>query len=154
MAGKTDNAIVIDAPMDLVWSMTDDVPSWPELFSEYASTQVLSRSGSTITFRLTMRPDEQGNSWSWVSARSSDPTTYTVRSHRVETGFFEFMNIYWEFTAVEGGVRMRWVQDFHMKDTAPLDDDAMTLRLNTNTAVQMSLIKDRIEAAALAAVPG
>lgn len=150
MAGQTDNTIVIDAPMDLVWSMTDDVPSWPRLFSEYASAEVLSRSGNTVTFRLTMHPDENGNAWSWVSERTSDPITRTVRSHRVETGFFEFMNIYWEYSEVDGGVRMRWVQDFHMKPEAPIDDEAMTRRLNSNTAIQMKLIKDKVESAALA----
>jgi len=36
-----------------------------------------------------------------------------------------------------------------MKPTAPIDDPAMTERLNTNTAVQMDLIKKKIEAAAV-----
>ena len=43
MAGHTDNAIVIDAPMDLVWEMTNDVPAWPQLFSEYAAAEILER---------------------------------------------------------------------------------------------------------------
>jgi aromatase len=43
---------------------------------------------------------------------------------------------------------MRWVQDFEMKPQAPIDDAGMTERLNRNTATQMSLIKDRVEAAA------
>ncbi|MGH3898242.1 MAG: SRPBCC family protein, partial [Pseudonocardiaceae bacterium] len=29
--------------MELVWSMTNDVESWPQLFSEYASAEILSR---------------------------------------------------------------------------------------------------------------
>jgi hypothetical protein len=29
MAGHTDNAVVIAAPMDLVWDMTNDVENWP-----------------------------------------------------------------------------------------------------------------------------
>lgn len=150
MAGHTDNTIVIDAPMDLVWSMTNDVPSWPQLFSEYASAEVLSRSGNTVTFRLTMHPDQNGTSWSWVSERTADSVTRTVRAHRVEVGNFEHMVIYWEYTEADGGVLMRWVQDFHMKPEAPIDDEAMTRRLNVNTAAQMKLIKDKIEAVALA----
>ncbi|MQY11636.1 putative polyketide cyclase [Streptomyces sp. RB5] len=149
MAGHTDNSIVIDAPMDLVWELTNDLKSWPQLFSEYASVDVIEEDGREITFRLTMHPDEDGTVWSWVSKRVPDPVTRTVDAHRVETGPFEFMNIHWEYTdAASGGVTMRWVQDFHMKPAAPVDDAGMTEHLNRNTAVQMKLIKEKVEAAA------
>ncbi|MDQ0937205.1 SRPBCC family protein [Streptomyces turgidiscabies] len=151
MAGHTDNHIVIDAPLDVVWQMTNDVPNWPDLFSEYASAEVLERDGETVLFRLTMHPDEDGNVWSWVSRRTSDPETRSVRAERVETGPFDFMKIFWEYTEEPGGgVRMRWVQDFHMKPQAPATDEAMTEHLNRNTKVQMALIKEKVEAAARA----
>ncbi|WP_406379409.1 SRPBCC family protein [Streptomyces sp. NBC_01618] len=149
MAGHTDNSIVIDAQLDTVWEMTNDLESWPRLFSEYASVEVLKQEGASVTFRLTMHPDEDGNVWSWVSERTPDPASRTVHAHRVETGPFEFMRIFWEYTQEPaGGVRMRWVQDFHMKPQAPVTDAAMTEHLNRNTAVQMKLIKDKVEAAA------
>ncbi|MEU7985023.1 SRPBCC family protein [Streptosporangium canum] len=155
MAGHTDNAIVIKAPMELVWDMTNDVASWPQLFSEYAAAEILERGGDTVTFRLTMHPDEEGRVWSWVSERTADPVKREVRAHRIETGPFEFMNIYWEYREVEDGVRMRWVQDFHMKPQAPADDDGMTEHLNRNTAIQMDRIRGLVEAAAAAfAGPG
>ena len=136
MAGHTDNHIVIDAPIALVWRMTNDVPNWPHLFSEYASAEVLEREGDTVVFRLTMHPDEDGNVWSWVSRRTADPVKRTVHAERVETGPFEYMKIYWEYTEEPGGgVRMRWVQDFHMKPGAPATDAAMTEHLNRNTKV-------------------
>lgn len=148
MAGHTDNAIVINAPMDLVWSMTNDIESWPQLFSEYAAAQILSRDGESVTFRLTLHPDEQGRVWSWVSRRTPDEASRTVRAHRVENGPFEYMHIVWNYTEIDGGVRMQWVQDFQMRPEAPLDDAAMTERLNRNTAVQQELIKGKVEAAA------
>jgi aromatase len=151
MAGHTDNHIVIDAPMDVVWRITNDVPNWPDLFSEYASAEVLERDGETVVFRLTMHPDEDGNVWSWVSRRTSDPQTRTVRAERVETGPFEYMKIFWEYAEEPGGgVRMSWVQDFHMKPQAPATDEAMTDHLNRNTKIQMALIKEKVEAAARA----
>ena len=148
MAGHTDNAIVIEAPMELVWSMTNDVESWPQLFSEYACAEILSRDNGSVTFRLTMHPDEQGRVWSWTSQRTPDEASRTVRAHRVETGPFEYMNIFWKYTEVAGGVRMQWVQDFQMKPQAPVDDAGMTEHLNRNTVVQMKLIKDKVESAA------
>ncbi|GAA1700699.1 SRPBCC family protein [Fodinicola feengrottensis] len=145
MAGHTENSVVIEAPLDLVWDMTNDIESWPALFTEYASVEVLRRIGPTVRFRLTLKPDQNGTAWSWVSDRTSNPATRTVRAHRVETGNFEFMDIFWEYTELSDGVQMRWVQDFHMLDTAPVDDEAMTNRLNTNTVIQMNHIKRAVE---------
>jgi aromatase len=149
MSGHTENRIVIDAPMELVWSMTNDVPSWPELFSEYASTEILARDGDTVRFRLTMHPDEQSRVWSWVSERTADPASRTVNAHRVETGPFEYMRIRWEYEEVPGGVEMRWIQHFHMKPTAPVDDAGMTARINRNSVREMGRIKHLVERAAV-----
>ncbi|WP_164717145.1 SRPBCC family protein [Actinomadura sp. J1-007] len=118
MAGHTENEIVINAPMGLVWDMTNDVESWPTLFSEYGAAEILERDGATVRFRLSLHPDETGTVWSWVSERTPDPETRTVRSRRVETGVFEYMNLFWEYEQVDGGVRMRWTQDFTMKQSA------------------------------------
>ena len=86
MAGHTENEIVIDAPMALVWDVTNDVEGWPGLFTEYARADILERDGNTVRFRLTMHPDEEGRVWSWVSERTTDQPTRTVRARRVETG--------------------------------------------------------------------
>ncbi len=148
MAGHTENEIVIDAPMDLVWDMTNDIESWTRLFSEYSEATILERRDETVLFRLALHPDENGKVWSWVSARTPDAATRTVRSQRVETGPFKYMWIFWEYSQTERGVRMRWVQDFEMKPRAPIGDEAMRERLDRNTPVQMLLIKDKVEAAA------
>ncbi|MEV6599726.1 SRPBCC family protein [Actinoplanes sp. NPDC051346] len=152
MSGHTDNAVVIDAPLDLVWDMTNDISRWTELFSEYSVAEVLHRDGDTFRFRLALHPDENGKVWDWVSERTLDRPCRTVRAQRVETGVFKYMSLFWEYTETPEGVRMRWVQDFEMKPVAPIDDAAMTERLNRNTATQMRLIKDKVEAAARARV--
>ncbi|CAL9609197.1 SRPBCC family protein [Streptomyces sp. enrichment culture] len=148
MAGHTENSITIDAPFDLVWEMTNDLENWPDLFSEYASVEVLAREGDTTRFRLTMHPDDNGKVWSWVSERTPDRATRTVRARRVETGPFAHMDILWEYADVPGGVQMRWTQDFAMKPDAPVDDAWMTDNINRNSRTQMALIRDRIEQAA------
>lgn len=150
MAGHTDNEIVINAPMALVWDMTNDVPSWPDLYTEYASAEVLESREGYVKFRLSMHPDENGTVWSWVSEREMDASTHSVKARRVETGPFEYMNIQWFYEDVPEGVRMRWVQDFAMKPAAPVNDAQMTDRLNTNTPIQMRHIKEKVEAAARA----
>lgn len=148
MSGHTDNSIVINAPLDLVWDITNDVESWSSLFSEYSISEIVERRGNTVRFRLALHPDENGTVWSWVSERTADPESKTVRSARVETGVFKYMALFWEYVQEDDGVRMRWVQDFEMKPIAPINDEQMTARLNTNTATQMQLIKEKVEATA------
>ncbi|MDH6117692.1 SRPBCC family protein [Kitasatospora sp. GAS204B] len=145
MTGHTDNKILIAAPLELTWDLTNDLARWPQLFSEYASVEVLDRAGDKVTFRLTMHPDENGKVWSWVSERHADRSALTVLARRVETGPFEHMNIKWEYQAVTGGTSMRWIQDFAMKPTAPVDDAGMTAHINRNSKIQMELIRDKVE---------
>ncbi|MEW1749760.1 SRPBCC family protein [Streptomyces angustmyceticus] len=145
MSGHTENDITIAAPLDLVWDITNDIENWPQLFSEYASVEVLSREGDTTTFRLTMHPDDNGTVWSWVSERVVDRRNRTVRARRVETGPFEHMDIHWKYSEIPGGTSMHWTQDFAMKPDAPVDDKGMTELINRNSRIQMELIRDRIE---------
>ena len=150
MAAHTDNSVVVNAPRDFVWERMMDVPSWPDLFSEYAAAEVVSEDGNTIQFRLTTHPDPDydGKVWSWVSERTADPENYRSKSRRIETGPFEYMNIDWEFEEVDGGTKMRWVQDFSMKPDAPADDATAEDYMNKNTKTQMGVIKERLEKAA------
>lgn len=153
--GHVDNTVRIEAPMDVVWEMTNDIASWPSLFTEYSAAAVLEHDeqGDGFTFSLSMHPDENGKVWSWVSHRQPDRAAGQVRSHRVETGPFEFMDIFWTYTEVAAtdgtsAVDMRWIQDFRMRPQAPIATAAMTERMNANTAIQMSVIKSKVEAAA------
>jgi len=143
---RTDNSVVISAPIDLVWDMTNDVESWPELFSEYASAEIIARDGNTIDFRLTTKPDANGAVWTWVSRRTADRDTRTVRAHRIETGPFEYMNLNWYYRESAAGTEMQWIQEFEMKADAPFGNEAMVEHLNRATRVNMDHIKKVIEA--------
>jgi aromatase len=150
MAAHTDNEVMINAPLDVVWERMMDVEGWPDLFSEYAKAEVTERDGDTIKFRLTTHPDPEydGQVWSWISERTADPASHSSKSRRIETGPFEYMNIEWYFEDADGGTRMRWVQDFSMKPGAPANDEQAEEYMNKNTKTQMGVIKERLEAAA------
>jgi aromatase len=150
VAAHTDNAVEIEAPLEFVWERMNDVENWPNLFTEYASVEVLKRDGDTIEFRLTTHPDpeNEGRVWKWVSERKVDEATHSTKSHRIETGPFEYMQIEWFFEPTGAGTRMRWVQDFAMKPDAPASDEEAEAYMNRNTLVQMQAIKERLEAAA------
>jgi aromatase len=144
---RVDNSVVIEKPIDEVWERMNDVEKWPDLFSEYAAAEILERDGNTIKFRLTTHPDPEydGQVWTWVSERTVDPETKSVKAHRIETGPFEYMNIEWYFQPKDAGTEMRWVQEFSMKPSAPADDETATDYLNKNTKEQMGVIKERLE---------
>ncbi len=144
----TDNSTEIKAPLETVWERMNDVENWPNLFTEYASAEIIERNGDTITFRLTTFPDPEydGQVWSWVSERTVDPANHTVKAHRIETGPFDHMNIEWYFEPTDDGTKMRWVQEFSMKPTAPATDDEAEVYINKNTKEQMAQIKEKLEA--------
>jgi len=147
VAAQTDNRVVVEAPIQFTWDVTNDVRSWPELFTEYSAAEILEEEPNRVRFRLTMHPDEQGRVWSWVSERTLDPSTWSVRAHRIETGPFRYMNIRWDYVALSPSQTMlRWRQDFEMRPEAPIDDAGMADRLNRNTVVQMAAIKERVQA--------
>lgn len=145
MPAHTDNAVVIAADLDTVWTMTNDVAGWPTLFSEYAAAEILEADERRLLFRLTTVPDADGSVWSWVSERFPDRENAVATARRVETGPFEYMNLRWDYREVPGGVEMRWRQEFTMKAGFRFDDDHMTERLNRTSREQMAHIKDVIE---------
>src|SRR3954467_15085498 len=147
--GHTDNSIAIEAPLDLVWQITNDLGNWPDLFTEYASVDILeNRDDGYFLFRLAMHPDADGTVWSWVSERTLDPIAHRVKARRGEPGPFEFMKIDWTYRSVAGGTMMRWVQDFRMRPTAPVDTAAMTRRIDANSKIQMAVIAQKGQAVA------
>jgi ribosome-associated toxin RatA of RatAB toxin-antitoxin module len=152
MAATTEHSVRIEAPVAVVWELTNDVRQWPELFTEYASAEVLEERPGYVRFRLTMHPDENGVAWSWVSERDLDAGARSVRARRVETGPFEYMNIWWDYEADGAAATvMRWRQEFQMKPGAPVDDAGMAARIDANTPVQLAHITSAVEAAVAAA---
>lgn len=145
MGARTDNTVVIKAPVELVWDMTNDLESWPRLFAEYAETEILRSGDDGVDFRLRTRPDAQGRVWEWVSHRTPDEASRTVEAYRVETGPFAYMRLHWTYRSTGEGTEMRWIQEFDMKAEAPWDNEQMADRLNAATRTNMAHIKDVIE---------
>ncbi|WP_328648043.1 cupin domain-containing protein [Amycolatopsis sp. NBC_00348] len=143
---RTENHVEIAAPIGYVWAAVNDVRQWPELFTEYAAVEILAEGESWVTFRLTLHPDSDGVSWSWVSRRRWNRNDWTVRAWRIERGNFEFMRLRWTFEPLaEDRTRMTWAQEFRVKPTAPLGDAEMARRIDTNSVAQMNFIARQLE---------
>ena len=109
--GHTVNFIIIQAPYELVFDISNKIERWTELFGdEYAKAEVLERKGNEITFRLT---DEEGKSW--VSKRWLFKELKFAYASRWEPMYpFKYMKIVWLYHPTPEGIKMTWIQDFEM----------------------------------------
>lgn len=148
MSGHTDNEIVIDAPVDVVWKEANDLKQWPVLFAEeYDSVDVLDENeDGRVTFRITTKAQEDGRQYSWISERVPDAERHQVIARRLETGPFLYMHIMHAFDETDTkATRVRWVQDFEMRPGAPFTDEQMTARINHGSTQNLKRHKEVIE---------
>ncbi len=140
--GHTRNSIVINAPYDLVFDISNHIERWTELFGgEYVKAEVLKREGNRIDFRLT---DNEGNSW--TSFRLLFKEHYFAYAQKNEPTFpFKYMKIIWLYTPVEGGILMTWIQDFEMDEKAKYTDEEVEGFINKHSQDNLKIFKRVIE---------
>jgi len=140
--GHTCNAIVINAPYDLVFDISNDIPHWTELFGgEYKKAEIISKEGDKITFRLTDDEDK-----SWVSWRLLFKDKYFTYSERHEPKFpFKYMKIIWLYTPKPEGIELTWIQHFAMDDKAKFSDEQVEGFINKHSKENLLVFKQLIE---------
>lgn len=140
--GHTVNSIVINAPYKKVFTISNDISRWTELFGkEYIKAEVLSTIGNKISFRLT---DDEGKSWE--SFRLLFPDHRFAYAERKEPKFpFVYMKIVWLYTETEEGVLMTWIQDFKMDTNAKFNDEKVEGFINEHSQHNMKIFKKVIE---------
>ena len=146
--GHTVNSIVINAPYELVFDISNKIERWTELFGkEYASADVLERKGNEITFRLT---DEDGKSW--VSKRWLYKDLKFAYAQRHEPLFpFLYMKIVWYYYEQADGIKMTWIQDFEMDPKfTKFTADQIEGFVNEHSQHNMKIFKKVIEVEAMA----
>ncbi|MBN3039752.1 MAG: SRPBCC family protein [Candidatus Omnitrophica bacterium] len=137
----TVNSIVINAPYEKVFDLSNDISRWKEYFKEYTGSEVIKTEGNKITFRLT---HENGNSW--ISYRLLFKEDKFAYASRVEPMFpFGYMKIIWLYRKVEGGVEMTWIQDFTMDSKAKFSDEQVEGMINKHSAENLKNFKAIIE---------
>ena len=155
MAAHTEHKVIINAPVDFVWHIANDLMRWPDLFQgHYAAAELLEKAPGRIRFRLTTCPDEHGQSYSWISERYLDAALHRVLGRRVDPGPFLYMHIFQSFDPVPGGTAVRWVHDFEMLPGGNLTDAAMAAHIGRNAEVNLGLHKSVIESLAGSATVG
>jgi len=143
--GHTCNSIIINAPYDLVFDISNDIPRWTELFgSEYKKAEVVKQEENKITFRLTDDEDK-----SWVSWRLLHKDNYFTYAERGEPKFpFKYMKIVWLYTPKPEGIELIWIQHFEMDEKAKFNDEQVEGFINKHSKDNLLIFKDVIEKAA------
>lgn len=143
--GHTCNSIMINAPYDLVFDISNDIPRWTELFgSEYKKAEIIKKENNKITFRLT--DDEEK---SWVSFRLLNKDNFYTYSERFEPRFpFNFMKIIWLYTPKPEGIELTWIQHFQMDAKAKFSDEQVEGFINKHSKENLLIFKRIIEEAA------
>ncbi len=140
--GHTCNQILINAPYDKVFDISNDIPRWTELFgSEYKKAEVLKKEGNKITFRLTDDEDR-----AWVSIRLLFKDNYFAYAERQEPKFpFKYMKIVWFYTVSPEGVLLTWIQHFEMDAKAKFNDEQVEGFINKHSKDNLKIFKEVIE---------
>jgi aromatase len=148
---RVEDSVLIDAPVDLTWDVTNDLDGWTALFSECAKVEVLERDGAVVRFRFTTHPHPDGAVHSWVAVRTADRPASTVTERRTDTGPFAFLDSTWTYTEDPAGTRLGWVQTFAVKPGVPHSAEGAGKALGARMAAELDRIKQRVEDAARAA---
>ncbi len=141
--GHTRNSILINAPYDITFEVSNHIERWTELFGdEYVSAEVLEREGNEITFRLT---DDEGKSW--VSKRWLHKDQNFAFASRHDPMFpFVYMKIVWIYVERAEGTEMIWMQDFEMDPKfTKFSEEQIEGFINEHSLHNMGIFKKVIE---------
>jgi len=143
--GHTANSVLINAPYDQVFDISNDIERWTELFGgEYKEAKILSREGNKLTFKLTDDEDR-----SWQSFRLLFKENYFAYAQKLPPEFpFKYMKIIWLYTPKPDGILMTWIQDFEMDDKAKFSDEQVVGLINKHSQENLQIFKKNIEAEA------
>jgi aromatase len=148
LPGSTHNSIVILKSFNFVFEKTNDLRSWPQLFTEYESVEILEETETEVRFRLKTFAEGARPSRSWMSTRKIDRARCHVHGQREPQSFpFSNMDIFWDYEVLPGdiGVVMTWRQEFEVMGGSPLSKFEMEAFLNRSSVTQMAHIKQVLE---------
>jgi aromatase len=138
-------SIVISGDIDHIFTITNDIERWPELFREYNGAKVLSNDRydrfAKLVFQLTNQEGETWQSW-----RILDFQEHIAIAQRGAPMYpFKYMHLTWSYETVEEGVKMTWVQDFEVDPKFPLTNEQVLKNMHTHMQKNQEHFKEVLE---------
>ncbi|HEY4021568.1 MAG TPA: aromatase/cyclase, partial [Pseudonocardiaceae bacterium] len=129
------HSIVVDAPVDQVYSLIAEVDRWPVIFGPTVYTEHLERSSSEERFRIWALAG--GAVKNWTSRRTLDPVARVITfEQEVSQPPVASMGGSWSFTATQGGTEVLLGHHFTAVDDAQEAVDWITRVLDTNSEAE------------------
>ncbi len=148
---KIDLSVLIDAPVERVWTTARNVEAFPEFMEDLQSLRVLERSDDgnrTVTewvglireFKMTVR---------WTQEDVWDPAAHRD-DFRMLKGDMDQMEGWWQFTPADGQTRFDSVVDYeyNVPLIGPMIKALIKKKMTANLEAQMQAIKAEAEKAA------
>jgi uncharacterized membrane protein len=148
---RIEQSVLVDAPVQTVYSVARDVESFPEIMSDLQSLIVRERSDGgnrTVTewvglireFKMTVK---------WSQEDIWDPAGYRDEFRMIK-GDMDSMSGYWQFSQESGGTRFDSVVDYEydVPLIGPLIKALIKKKMAANLEAQMQAIKRRAESGA------
>jgi hypothetical protein len=145
MSAHVDVEVVVPAPLDAVWRISNEHERWE---AQRHRSLVADADGLRFSFQVTSPPDPEGRTWTyWVERCLYHPAEHVVHARRWGNPEFRYSVAWWLYDAVEGGTRVRSVQDFEMADGASADDLEMQRIITDGTRKALERMAARVMSA-------
>ncbi len=134
--------IIVNAPVEKVFDISNQIELWPEMMAEYKGAQVLEREGRKIWFSLV---DANGNHW--TSWRMLYPPYFTCSERHEPRAPFKFMHLVWTYKPLnEQQTEMTWDMHFELPDDKVGFEEQWIKGLSAHTRENQAKMKSFIEA--------
>ena len=151
--GHVDVNVLVRAPLDLTWRVTNDLSAWDRERHRFLDGP---GSGNRVVFEVVVPATDDAPSRTYSVDRCADETHRLVYSRRWDNHPYRYSIAWWLYEAVEGGTAVRCVQDFELEPDATFDEAEAARRMGASARAALERMARRVEAAAgpAAAAPG
>jgi ribosome-associated toxin RatA of RatAB toxin-antitoxin module len=113
---RTENSILIHAPVDRIFEAAADLSGWPKILPHYRWIKYLEKSATENTvvmaaWRILPRVGGIRIPVRWTSKQSVDREKNEIRFHHLNS-WTKGMDVVWSFSQMPDGVRVRIRHDF------------------------------------------
>ena len=142
---RSRHQVFIDRAPAEVFTVTNDIDRWTELFDAYTYSQVLTREDAGRFSRLTFRLKNR-EGFDWRSWRILDHEALVSISEREFPLYpFAFMHLRWTYAPEGSGTLMTWTQDFELHPRFPVPVEEMQARMDEHGHHNQGRLKAYLE---------
>lgn len=134
-------SVIVDAPVELVYEVSNRIDQWPQMIPEYLKAEILRREGRKIWFRLT-----NAEGMSWVSWRMLYPPLIAYAERFEPLAPFAFNHLTWVYQPLPGNrSQMTWDMCFELAERMRDQEPQWRERMAEHTAANQEAMREYME---------